>query len=56
MTEEEKPVKEVSDEKIANMERRTRSTLFEGIKAGNEFIRHYSTGSGQENEKGKSET
>ena len=53
VTEEEKPVKEVSDEKIANMERRTRSTLFEGIKAGNEFIRHYSTGSGQENEKGK---
>ena len=45
-TEEGEPVKIISDEKIANMSRRTQSILFEGIKAGNEFIRHYSTHSG----------
>ena len=39
-------IKIISDEKIANMARRTQSILFEGIKAGNEFIRHYSTHSG----------
>ena len=55
VAEEEQPVKEVSDEKISNMERRTRSILFEGIKAGNEFIRRYTShaGQGQEIDKGK---
>ena len=38
----------VSDEKIASMDRRTQSILFEGINAGNEFIRNYTTHSGQE--------
>ena len=44
--EEEKPVKEVSDAKIENMNKRTQTVLFEGIKAGNEFIRHYSANAG----------
>ena len=45
--EEEDPVKIISDEKIANMDKQTQSVLFAGIKAGNEFIRHYTTNFGQ---------
>ncbi|MBQ6757842.1 MAG: translation initiation factor IF-2 N-terminal domain-containing protein, partial [Selenomonadaceae bacterium] len=35
------PMKVVSEEKVANMGKRTQTALFEGIMAGNEFIQHY---------------
>ena len=38
----------ISDEKISNMDKLTQSILFEGIKAGNEFIRNYTTHPGQD--------
>lgn len=46
-TTDAEPVKLVSDEKIANMSKRTQSAMFEGIVAGNEFIANYSTTSGR---------
>ncbi len=46
-TPEEKPEKEVTDLKIENMNKRTRTILFEGIMAGNNFIQRYSQNSGQ---------
>ena len=45
--EEEPPVKEVSEAKFDTLERRTKSALFEAIKAGNEFIKNYTTTPGQ---------
>ena len=44
---EEKPEKEVSDLKLEHMERRTKNILFQGIMAGNEFIKRYSQNPGQ---------
>lgn len=43
---EEPPVKLVSDAKIINMDKRTQTALYEGIKAGNEFISRYSPNAG----------
>lgn len=45
-SEEEPPVKLVSDAKIINMDKRTQTALYEGIKAGNEFIQRYSQNAG----------
>ena len=53
VAEDEPSLKEFSEEKFSTVERRTRSILFEGIKAGSEFIRNYNTYAGQEIEKGK---
>ena len=39
---EEPTFKVISDEKVANMAKRTQTVLCEGIKAGNEFINRYS--------------
>ncbi len=44
---EEQPVKEVSAAKIEAMDVRTRTVMFEAIKAGNDFIRSYNSNSGQ---------
>lgn len=43
---EEATMKVVSEAKIANMDKRTQTVLFEGIMAGNEFIRRYSKNMG----------
>ena len=50
---EEAPVKWISGEKIANMNKCTQAALFEGIMAGNEFINNYSTYSGGNMIKGR---
>ena len=43
---EEPPIKLISDAKVINMDKRTQTVLCEGIKAGNEFIQHYSQNAG----------
>ena len=43
---EEPTFKVISDEKVANMAKRTQTILCEGIKAGNEFINHYTPNAG----------
>ena len=44
---EEPKIKEVSDAKIENMDKRTQTVLFEAINAGNEFIKNYNSTAGQ---------
>ncbi len=44
---EEPPMKLVSDAKIESLDRQTQTVLYEGILAGNEFIRHYNSNDGQ---------
>ena len=44
---EEPPMKLVSDAKIESLDKQTQTVLYEGIVAGNEFIRHYNSNPGQ---------
>ena len=43
----EQPVQKVSTAEVENVDKRTQSVLYEGIKAGNDFISNYNTTIGQ---------
>ena len=53
--EEETPAQEAPEVRFDTLERRTKSALFEAIKAGNEFIKHYTTTAGQASFLGKND-